>query len=168
MQVKANDRAGMIPGIIVGASAAGIVLSSRWLPGQVAWYFDFSGEPGAYAARGIYLAVMLVLTVGVPLVVRFSLVAWLRDNADALVIPNRDYWLAPGQREATLAYLKRQTAWMAAAFAVMFLAGHLLDVRANQFNPPHQPPLEFLRFVVGITVVCLLWAGCMARHFRKP
>ena len=168
MQKKANDRAGMIPGIIVGLSVALIVLTARWLPAEVAWHFDFSGEPNAFATQGVYLLVLLVLTVGVPLLVRFSLVAWVRGRVDSLMIPRRDYWLAAERHDATLAYLVRQTAWIAAAFALFFLLGHLFDLRANRFNPPHQPPDEFLKFIAGIAAACMLWAACIAWHFRRP
>lgn len=168
MQKKANDRAGMIPGIIVGLSAAMIVLTSRWLPAQVAWNFNFSGEPIAFASRGTYLLILLVLTVGVPLLVRLSLVGWVRRRGDSLMIPHRDYWFDAERRDATLAYLVRQTAWIAAGFALFFLLGHLFDLRANRLDPPHQAPDEYLNFIAGMVAVCLLWAACIAWRFRKP
>jgi uncharacterized membrane protein len=168
MQKKANDRAGMIPGIIVGASVAAIVLSARWLPAQVAWHFDLSGAPGGFAPRTVYLAVMLVLTVGVPLFVRYSLVAWVRARLDSLPIPNRDYWLAAERREDTLAYLVRQTAWIAATFALFFVLCHMFDLRANRFAPPRQTPLEFLSFIAIVAAACLSWLVRFAGRFRKP
>jgi serine/threonine-protein kinase len=169
MQIKANDRAGMIPGIIVGASLSAIVLSSRWLPASVVWHFDFSGAPGATLGRDAYVLLMLLFTLGLPLAVRFSLVGWVRRVPDAsLNIPNRDFWLAPERRDATRAFLVRQTAWFASVFAVFCACVHLFCIRTNGFNPPHQPPQEFLRLVAGIAVVCIAWAGCVAWRFRKP
>ena len=159
MQVKANDRAGMIPGIIVGASVAAIALSSRWLPAQVAWFFGFSG---------VYLSALLVLTVGTPLLVRLSLVALVRGKPGAMPIPNRDYWLAPERRDEALAFLVRQTAWIASAFAVFVFLVHLSGIRANGASPPHQRPEELLTLLTGILGVCVFWAGCIAWRFGKP
>lgn len=168
MQVKANDRAGMIPGIIVGASVAAIALSSRWLPAQVACFFGFSGEPNGFVGQGVYLSALLILTVGTPLLVRLSLVALVRGKPGAMPIPNRDYWLAPERRDETLAFLVRQTAWIASAFAVFVFLVHLSGIRANGASPPHQRPEELLTLLAGILGVCVFWAGCIAWRFGKP
>jgi uncharacterized membrane protein len=164
MQLKANDRAGMIPGIIVGISASGIILTSRWLPAMLAWHFNAAGAADAFVLRSTYLVVMVVLTVGVPLLVRFGLVALVRGRIDALPIPHRDYWLGPERRDATTAYLTRQTAWMAATAAVLFLLAHLLGLGINPSAPLQLLPAAFTGFVVAI----LAWLGRMAWRFRKP
>lgn len=168
MQKKVKDRAGMIPGIVVGASVAAIALSSRWLPAQVAWFFGFSGEPNGFVGQVVYLSALLVLTVGTPLLVRLSLVAWVRRKPAAMPIPNRDYWLAPERRDEALAFLVRQTAWIASAFAVFVFLVHLLGIRANGANPPQQRLEELLLLLAGILGVCVLWVACIAWRFRRP
>jgi uncharacterized membrane protein len=168
MQIKANDRAGMIPGIIVGASVAAMALSARWLPAQVSWHFDFSGAPNAFVSRGVYLTLMMALAVAAAVSVRFGLLAWVRGKTDALPIPNRSYQLAPERRDATLAYVVRQTAWIAATFAVFVLLAYLFNIRCNRLTPPHQAPEELVCLMAGMLVVCLLWVARIAWHFRRP
>jgi len=168
MQIKANDRAGMIPGIIVGASVAAMALSARWLPAQVSWHFDFSGAPNAFVSRGVYLTLMMALAVAAAVSVRFGLLAWVRGRFEVLPIPNRSYQLAPERRDATLAYLVRQTAWIAATFALFVLLVHLFNIRCNRLTPAHQAPDELVCLMAGMLVVCLLWVARIAWHFRRP
>jgi hypothetical protein len=169
MQKKANDRAGILPGIVVGASAAGIVLSSRWLPDQVVWNLGAAGQPEDFAGRGTYLLLMLVLAVALPLLVRFALVACVRARLGALPLPNREFWLAAERYDATHDYLVRQTAWIAAGVAVsVFLAHLFVELYLNRAGAPRQAPHEWLMFFAGVAGLFALWAGAIAWHFRKP
>ena len=84
-------------------------------------------------------------------------------------VPNRQFWLAPERRTATLAALGRFGLWAAQATVVLLCVLHWFVVRANAVRPPHleQAPLVALMALYFVA----LFAGMVAvlrRFVRAP
>jgi hypothetical protein len=82
-------------------------------------------------------------------------------------LPNRDYWLAPARRPATMVYLVRQGLWLS-PMALCFVIGiHASIIHANSSGQAHLPtPLALALggcFLAGTAV----WAVSLIRHFQQ-
>jgi uncharacterized protein DUF1648 len=148
-----------VSGVVAGTSGA--------LPERVASHFSAAGLANGYMSRDAYRIFMLAFGFGVPLVV-VALIAWLPRLAPNLInIPNRDYWLAPERREATLAALDACALWLGCLLTAMAGGVHWLIIRANAGTPPKlENSLLFTllgAFVSGLVcwIIVLMW------RFRK-
>src|SRR5271156_6894280 len=83
-------------------------VSGAALPDMVASHFGPSGTANGFMARASYVHFMLVLIVALPL--SLGLLPGLLVGLPGVRInlPNRDYWLAPSRRAATIAALQLQ------------------------------------------------------------
>ena len=101
------------------------------LPAYVASNFGGEGKPGAWSSKDglfmIYLG-MLAMCAGVFfLMPRFM----PRFSTKRFNMPNREYWLAPERREATLKYIQTQIEWFGVATLLFSTAVMELVFRAN-------------------------------------
>jgi uncharacterized membrane protein len=152
--------------VLVVCAAAFICLSSRSLPTLVAAHFDAAGRPNGYLAREPYIAILLLITVLVPLlVVVIPHRAFSHPDA-RLNLPNRDYWLAPERRAATVRFLSRQTSLFAWLVVVFLCYTQWLVVRANALTPPSLDSRAFLGGLALFLVCTLLWIVRLVRRFR--
>jgi uncharacterized membrane protein len=151
---------------LIGCAAVFIWLSSRSLPALVAAHFDIAGRANGYLPRQTYIAILLLITVLVPL-----LVVILSNRAfshpDVRVnLPNRDYWLAPERREATVRFLARQMSLFAWLLVVFLCYMQWLVVRANALTPPTLDSRAFFSGLVLFLVCTLFWIMRLLRRFR--
>jgi uncharacterized membrane protein len=164
----AEQNAARWPLLVVLAAAAAIVLTAGQLPVRVASHFGVDGVPDGFMARSTYRILMAALAVGLPALVIGGCRAAIRGAAGSLRIPNRDYWLAPERREATVAYLVGHTAWLGAGIALFMLALHLLLLYVNSLEPPHLGTELAAGLMLGPLAAVLIWTGALQRHFRRP
>jgi uncharacterized membrane protein len=152
--------------VVVGAITA-IALTSDRLPERVASHFGPDGSANGFMARHIYLALMLAIGVGAPVLMSLMAGAFVHSFARFINIPNRAHWLAPARREATVAYLATHAAWLAAGLAVFVLAVHLLVIRANRLNPPRLDTREMIALLVAFAGSLVVWMAVLSRRFRR-
>lgn len=89
------------------AAALFVLLTGRLLAPVVASHFDVAGEPNSFVSRNNYLALMVIVSAGLPLVIA-ALGRWAASlSDDFLDIPNKRYWLAPERRVAPTACVRR-------------------------------------------------------------
>ena len=81
---------------------------------------------------------------------------------------NRDYWLDPSRREATVAYRLRHAAWLGAGIAPFTLGMHVLLIHVSALVPPHLDASLAAGLVVGPLAAVLFWTGSLQRRFRRP
>jgi uncharacterized membrane protein len=85
------------------------------LPAQLASHFDARGLPNGWSSKSAYFAlqafIVLVLTLC------FAVLPSLLERAPArlLNLPNKDYWLAPERRAATMARVASALTWFGCA-----------------------------------------------------
>lgn len=156
--------------VLFVALAAGYVwASSRDLPDAVASHFAGSGLANGYMSHDGYLAFMLALLVGLAVVIVF-LPDWLITAPGARInVPNRDYWLAPERRAATVAMLRGVMLRTGFLLTGILVYVHWLVVAANSLTPPR---LDNTWFLAGLVIFVLATLGSviglMLRFARIP
>jgi uncharacterized membrane protein len=156
--------------ILFLALAAGFVwISSRALPDVVASHFGGSGLANGYMSHDGYVAFMLALLVGLAVFV-VLLPNWLIAVPGARInLPNRDYWLAPERRAATVATLRGFMLRIGTLLTAILVYAHWLVVEANALTPPR---LDNTWFLAGLAVFVLATlasvAGLIVRFARVP
>ena len=107
------------------------------LPERVASHWDGAGNPNGYMSRDGFVSFYLWLMVGLStLFGGIGALVRITPN-DAINLPNREYWLTPERREATITTITQQMN----AFTIMmnaFMIGiHQLSIMANLTPDKH-------------------------------
>lgn len=161
----------LLDAILLGLAAvtAIYVLDSVWsMDGPIASQFGGGGRPVRMMEPGVYLAVMLGITLLVPLLMRWLVIAAAVRGSRWLNIPNRDYWLAPERIEQGVAKLRFWFALLAILAVAFGLAIHHAVMIANRSDPPRLPETFFWSFFVGFLVLCAIWGVGLYRAMRLP
>ena len=154
--------------LLVLVIAGGFVwLTSGDLPPVVASHFGPGGAANGFMGRGTYILLMLVAVVAVPAVIAFTgqLVRIL--PLQLINLPNKQYWLAPQRRAATLESLSSMSVPFAFALVVFLCFAHWLVVQANAVQPAR---LQEAPLLVGLGVfglVTALWLLFLFRRFGR-
>jgi uncharacterized membrane protein len=151
--------------LVVGAIL--ISVTTHQLPAQIASHFGAGGAPNGWMSRNGYLLFMLAFAVVLPLAVVLGAGVLPRLKVNSINIPNRDYWLDPSRREATLRYLATHACWLGSLLVVFIAAIHLLLIEANATQPPHLPGQLFVTLLVLFVVALAIWMMTMLLHFRR-
>ena len=154
--------------VLLAVLAAFVWRSSQALPPLVASHFAASGAANSYMSRSVYTIVSILLVVGAPLFVAFLPSLLIGKGERKLNLPNRDYWLAPERREATLSFLRAHGKWFAAALAVFLTYAHWLVVQANALKPPVLAPSAILGGLAVFLAALTAWLVVLYVRFRKP
>jgi len=85
----------------VGGGLAYLVATGETMPPRVAAHFAVGGHADGWMDRSRYLAGMAIVLLALPLGSTLLLGVMRVLPVELLNIPNRDYWLAPAQRDAT-------------------------------------------------------------------
>ena len=81
-------------------------------------------------------------------------------------IPNRNYWLAPERRAATLSALASHACWLGCLLVVFVTAIHFLTVAANAVTPARLSESALIAVMGGFVVAFLLWVLALWARFR--
>ena len=154
--------------LLLAALAAFLWSTSAALPPVVASHFAGSGVANGFMARGPYVTLMFVIGVGVPLLIGFLPSTLVERGSHNLNIPNRDHWLAPQRRDATLAFLRVHGLWFGAAVAIFLGYVHWLVVQANRLQPPELSTRGILGGLAVFGLVLVAWLVVLFRRFGKP
>lgn len=154
--------------IVVSIAVGGFIYGTgQSLPPIVASHFGANGCADGFMPRHGYLWLMLIVAVAVPLLIAF-LVGSLRLVPPHLInLPHRDYWLAPGQMDETLAFLCRHGMFFPILEAVFLGYVHWLVVVANDQQPPQLPFVPFVAGLVLFFAALLVWIGILVARFRR-
>lgn len=151
--------------LLIGA-AAFIWFTSLGLPPRVASHFGAAGLANGFMPRTFYVRFMLGFVVVLPTVLVFLPAAGLRSPRARINLPNRDYWLAPARRAATLGVLRARLAYVGCLLVVFLSYVHWLVVRANALTPPHLSMPWFIGGLAAFATATVAWALVLIRHFR--
>jgi uncharacterized membrane protein len=137
------------------------------LPPNMASHFGIGGQPDGFMSRsGFFIFYMIVCGGTVALLA--SVPIWLRWIPTSLVnLPNREYWLTPERREATLARLGAWMAWFCVAMTAFMLAILEMVLRVNLERTPLPTP-AFLIALGTFFAVVIAWIVALYRAFRLP
>ncbi len=96
------------------------------LPETVPTNFGAGGEPNGWSSRSTYIALQIGLYVFLGLLFPGIGLLLCRVPISAINLPNRDYWLAPERRGASLRVMNEQMLWLGAAtIAFIAVTNHL-------------------------------------------
>jgi serine/threonine-protein kinase len=153
--------------VLLACAAGFICFTGLELPEQVASHFDAAGAANGHMPRSAYLVIMLVVGIGLPaLATGISWITLDRPNA-RINLPNRDFWLAPERRAATISRLRGGILRFSAMLVTFLCYAHFLVVRANLAQPAR---LAQDWFVGGLVVFLVAMAGyslAFIRRFRR-
>jgi uncharacterized membrane protein len=155
-------------GIVLVAAAAFVVLTSSGLPPAVASHFGAGGQADGFMSRAGYVTFMVVMMVGMAALI-VGVPRFLRSLPTAAFnLPNRDYWLAPERRVATLDDIERRMRWLGCALLALLAYVHWLVVRANAAQPAVLPQPEFYWGLAGFAIAVVAWLVAFFSRFRAP
>ena len=137
------------------------------LPERVASHWDGAGNPNGYMSRDAFVSFYLWLMVGLSTLFG-GIGALIRVTPnDAINLPNREYWLTPERREATIATISQQMN----AFTIMmnaFMIGiHQLSIMANLTPDKHLSNGVWV-LLVGFLGGTGYWVYKMMTEFKLP
>jgi uncharacterized membrane protein len=138
------------------------------LPARIATHFDITGQPNGWMSRTFYLGFTLALAVGLPLFLIATTSFSARLPGSFRRIPNREYWMAPERRTATIAVFRRFITGMGCLLVLLVTGIHLLLIDANR-NPaqPHLSSTGIWTLAAGFLVASLAWSWTLRRKFSK-
>jgi hypothetical protein len=148
--------------------AVTIAATADELPAQVASTFGGAGRPSGWMTRDFYALWTLAFAVGLPWIVFAAFALAPRLWPGHVNLPNRDFWLAPARREASLAFLAAHGSALACLMSLFALGIHALLVYSNALSPPRLPTGAFLTLLGGFIAALGLWMGVMLRRFPRP
>lgn len=153
--------------LVLVAAAVFVLATGSRLPETVASHFVVGRAANGYMPRNAYLALMIAVALGIPLLLQLPASLIRRLPARWMNLPNRDYWLAPERRDATLAFLERHNAAFPFIVAAFVCIVHWLVVQANAQTPPRlAEPALFVALGVLFAVV-IVWIAALVLRFRK-
>lgn len=152
--------------LLVGATAL-LLATSATLPNRIPTHFGAGGVPDAWMTRGGYIAFMLVFTVGLPIVMVWAIGGLPRAFPNLVNVPNRDHWLAPERREASLAFLGRHACWLGCMMVLMAMGVHVLLLRASAATPPRLEEGPFIALLTAFLAALVVWIVAIYRRFPR-
>lgn len=154
--------------LLAFAAVLFVWITAGGLPLVVASHFDADGAANGFMPGGVYKSLMTVLVVMPVVLLGLLPAAVIGRPGQALNVPHAAYWLAPARRAATIAWLCRRLAALAALVVVFLCYVHLLVVRANTAPVAHLPSLPFHAGLGVFFVAMAGWATDFLLHFRPP
>lgn len=138
------------------------------LPETIASHFGAGGAADGWASKGSFAAVYLgtlLLTAGM-----FFVIVLLvpRLPASMVNLPNKDVWLAPEHRDATMASLTSSLLWMGNATVLFLIVVGQLVFEANQGGEPRLDASFLVALVLYLVVMIAAAIGLVTRFSKKP
>ena len=137
-------------------------------PDVMAAHFNMQGNPDRFVPRLVFFADQaqtLLVVIAASLVVQ--VLPWILP-VGWINMRNREYWLSPERRAATI---DRLSSFGAAFFTVILLvmqAGFELAISANLHKPIAFAAQIMIPIIVGFIVLSLVMLFWLARSFRLP
>jgi hypothetical protein len=136
-----------------------IVTTTGQLADPVATHFGSGYLANGWMTRDGYLAFSLGFSVFLPVVIA-ALVGWLpRIASGPLSLPNRDYWLSPERRTATLGSITVRAIALGGLFASFMAGVHWLILQANATVPTQLPARLFWAMLIAFLAIFTVWIG---------
>jgi hypothetical protein len=153
---------------LLGGVAVFLLATVDRLPGVVATHFDGGGRPNGWMTRGGYLAFSLAFDVGLPLLVTAAIGLVPRRWPRFVNIPNRQHWLAPERRAATLGFLATHACSLGCLMTLFGAAVHWLILRANATASPALATAPLLWTIGAFLAALGVWIYALYRRLAKP
>ncbi len=162
-----------VPARFAFATLLGIILLQALiyypqLPAQVASHFDVAGRPNGWSSKSAYFALQAFIVLVVTICFA-AFPAWLEGAPARLVnLPNKDYWLAPERRAATMARVASALTWFGCAGLVFIILVTSLVIDFNLGRERALPAVPIWALLGGIAVCTVLLILRLLYLGRRP
>ena len=137
------------------------------MPQRMASHFAADGHVNGWQSREAFFILMFLVS-SASAVVCFLAPRQIAAKANARInLPNREYWLAPERREATMRLISATMAWFGSCLLFVLISGTVLALRANlgpdrRFNSQAMLVVlaGFLASLIGLMIG-------LVRHFHR-
>lgn len=138
------------------------------LPSRVASHFDAAGNANGWSSRGSFV----VQHVGISTLITFvfaGIAMWLQRIPVSMVnLPNREHWLAPERREASMRWIERHLLWFAAAMMALLQLVFAFTYRSNAAGSGRMAPHLMWPALGAILGVAAWFLVAIYRRFSRP
>lgn len=140
------------------------------LPERVASHFDAAGRADGWSSRSGFLNLNMVFVAGMGALFLGVTALINKTPKDAINLPNKDYWLAPERRAATLNTINSQMEWLAAATLALLLGITQLTIEANLAASAALPAGAFWLLFGSYIFFFVIWLVLLLRtwYARPP
>jgi uncharacterized membrane protein len=137
------------------------------LPEVVASHFNVRGEPNGWEAKPVFFAVFagavviaVILTFGIPPIIRAT-------PMERINLPNKEQWLGPQFRAASLDFVSSWFAWFGCAVLLLIMLTFNYAVQSN-VDPAHRPdPTRSWYLLVGFGIFTAIWVARLFVRFNR-
>jgi hypothetical protein len=145
-----------------------ILATGTLLPPTVASHFAGSGAADAFMSRAGYLGAMCFFAAGIPALMVFWTERTIRRAPQRINLPQREYWLAPERREATLRAITARMMVFGVGVSALIAFAHWEVVQANLREPPQLAAERFLAVLGLFGLATAVWLYRVYARFRRP
>jgi uncharacterized membrane protein len=136
------------------------------LPEKIASHFGPGGEANGWMSKDSFMVTYGILLLGTAGMLGGIGLVLGKIPTDLINLPNKEYWLAPERRTATLATIQEQMSWFGAATMVLLIVVMQLVFEANLIPEPHLDNRVW--FLLGAYLVyTAIWSLGWTRRFGK-
>src|SRR5882724_8354599 len=122
--------------LIALGAILGFAMYYPQLPERVASHFDANGHPNGWQTKSMFTT-FFYGAIGIASVVGFivPILIGLLPSA-AINLPNKEYWLAPERREASIQFIQDQMTWFGCALLLFLSVAIFAAIQANLIPNP--------------------------------
>jgi uncharacterized membrane protein len=133
------------------------------LPKVVASHFDLHGIANGWQTKHAFFEVLAGTTVLSAFLV-FGIPTLIAVMPSIINLPNKDYWLAPGQRTASLEFLSGWFAWFGYAVYLVIIVAFDYAMQMNLHSTSGPNPARLWYVLAGLAVFVVI---CSIRLFGR-
>jgi uncharacterized membrane protein len=157
--------------VFIALLVAALVLLAVYypqLPGRMASHFDGAGRINGWSAKTFFFGVQALILVVVTLCFAILPERIQQMPASKINLRNKDYWLAPERREATLASVSSAITWFGCAILAFLAAVNWLVIRVNLGYDRGLPAAPMRVLLVGLAACVVALILRMVYLGRRP
>jgi uncharacterized membrane protein len=149
---------------------AGLLMMAYYfpqMPQRMASHFAADGHVNGWQSREAFFVLMIVVS-SASAVVCFLAPRQIAAKANARInLPNREYWLAPERREATMRYISATMAWFGCGILFVLISGTFFALQANLGPDPRFNSQAMILVLGGFFAGLLGLLVRLVRHFQS-
>jgi uncharacterized membrane protein len=137
------------------------------MPELVASHFNAHGTPNGWQTKTAFFGAFIAMTV-LSVVIGFGLSAIIGAVPIQLInLPNKQYWLSPEHRGATLEFLKSYFGWFSCAIYLVMIVFFDYAVQSN-LHPENSPAVSYLWYTLAAFLTFVIaWLIRMFTRFGQ-
>jgi uncharacterized membrane protein len=154
-------------GFLLVCGAIGAAHYYALLPERMASHFASDGTPNGWQPKGMFFVLMVLIAASTAIIGFLAPVLTARKPASQINLPNREYWLTPKRRTATMEFIAGQMRLFACAVLFVILFGGYEAIQANLRSIVRFDSQTMLIVMMGFVVFVLAWIIGFVRHFLR-